>query len=245
MQMTNSEIVRRYKAADNWRKMIRILAELNACPKEEIRKILREAGLDVPATGNRYTAAKKEEEETEASGSKRKKKTELKEAVDNISVGLNAMVRDAAEGLNKATAKDGVETAETSGSKRKQAKLTEKGRRLIKNEESTECSDLNAPGARTAESPYGLLPDADEAQIGWCPEQKVGTMSKKKSAPTCCQPSEPVDIWDEDTIKYAKEELRRLNELIEAMEQDVKRKQLEIQANKCKAEYLWQWILNA
>lgn len=213
MQMTNSEIVRRYKAADDRRKMIRILAELNACPKEEIRKILREAGFDVPATGNRYTAAKKEAEETEASESKRKK-TGLKEAVDNISVGINAMVRDAAEGLNKATARDGVETAETSGSIRKQAKLTEKGRRLLKNEESTECSDLSAP-------------------------------SEKKAAPTCCQPSEPVDIWDEDTIKYAKEELRRLNELIEAMEQDVKRKQLEIQANKCKAEYLRLWILNA
>lgn len=67
-------------------------------------------------------------------------------------------------------------------------------------------------------------------------------MEAKKAAPTCCQPSEPVDIWDEDTIKFAKEELRRLNELIEAMEQDVKRKQLEIQANKCKAEYLWQWL---
>lgn len=258
MQMTNDEIIRRYKAADDRRKMIRILSELNACPKKVIRQILMDAGLDVPATGNRYTAAKKEAEETEASESKRKKKTELKEAVDNISIGLNAMVRDAAEGLNKARAKDGVETAETSGNIRKHAKLTANGRRLLKNDESTENSDLSAPGARTAESPYGLLPDADEAQIGWCPEQKVGTMSEdsgkrmfgdsleeKKAAPTCCQPSEPVDIWDEDTIWYAKQELRRLNELIETMEQDVKRKNLEIQANKCKAEYLRLWIQNA
>ena len=251
MQMTNDEIIRRYKAADDRRKMIRILSELIACPKKVIRQILMDAGLDVPATGNRYTAAKKEAEETESSESKRKK-TGLKEAVDNISVGINAMVRDAAEGLNKATAKDRVEASEADGSRRK---LTEKGRRLLKNDESTENSDLSAPGARTAESPYGFLPDADEAQIGWRPEQKIGTMSEdpgkrmfgesmeaKKAAPTCCQPSEPVDIWDEDTIKFAKEELRRLNELIEAMGQDVKRKQLEIQANKCKAEYLWQWL---
>lgn len=167
MQMTNSEIVRRYKAADDRRKMIRILAELNACPKEEIRKILREAGFDVPATGNRYTAAKKEAEETEASGSKRK-----------------------------------------------QAKLTEKGRRLLKNEESTECSDLSAPGARTAE---------------------------------------PVDVWgrvialseyDEDTIRYAERELRILNDLIEAMEKDLNQRKLEIQANKCKAEYFRLWLRN-
>ena len=72
MQMTNDEIVRRYEKAENRRKMIRILAELNACPKEDIRKILREAGCDVPATGNRYTAAKKAAEVTEADGSERK-----------------------------------------------------------------------------------------------------------------------------------------------------------------------------
>ena len=72
MQMTNDEIVRRYEKAENRRKMIRILAELNACPKEDIRKILREAGCDVPACGNRYTAAKKAAEVTEADGSERK-----------------------------------------------------------------------------------------------------------------------------------------------------------------------------
>ena len=70
MQMTNDEIVRRYEKAENRRKMIRILAELNACPKEDIRKILREAGCDVPACGNRYTAAKKAAEVTEADGSR-------------------------------------------------------------------------------------------------------------------------------------------------------------------------------
>ena len=79
MQMTEEEIVRRYKQADNKRDSIRILAELNACPKQTIRDILEANGLRVPKVGNRYTAqakALKEKmasEEAEADGSKRKR----------------------------------------------------------------------------------------------------------------------------------------------------------------------------
>ena len=79
MQMTEEEIVRRYKQADNKRDSIRILAELNGCQKQTIRDILEANGLGVPKVGNRYTAqakALKEKmatEEAEADGSKRKK----------------------------------------------------------------------------------------------------------------------------------------------------------------------------
>ena len=59
MQMTEEEIVRRYKQADNKRDSIRILAELNACPKQTIRDILEANGLGVPKAGNRYTAKAK------------------------------------------------------------------------------------------------------------------------------------------------------------------------------------------
>lgn len=60
MQMTNKEIVFKYQQADDKSrtKKISILADLNACSKEEIRKILREAGCDVPQNGNRFTAKK-------------------------------------------------------------------------------------------------------------------------------------------------------------------------------------------
>lgn len=83
MQMTEEEIVRRYKQADNKRDSIRILAELNACPKQTIRDILEANGLGVPKVGNRYTAqakALKEKmasEEAEADGSKRKQAKRL------------------------------------------------------------------------------------------------------------------------------------------------------------------------
>lgn len=205
MQMTNSEIIRRYKQAENRRKMIRILAELNACPKEEIRKILREAGCDVPATGNRYTAkAKKAAEETEADGSKRK-----------------------------------------------QAKLTAKAKRLLKNEEPTDSSDLSTRLIRSDESTESSDLSAPE-NVG-THQQEVGTKSEKKAAPTACQPAQPVDVWggvialseyDEDTIRFAEDELRGLNGLIEGLEIDIRRKKLEIQANKCKAEYLRLWLRN-
>lgn len=48
--MTNEElaIVREYKAAKQPLKQIGILAELNECSKEEIVRILREAGCDLP-----------------------------------------------------------------------------------------------------------------------------------------------------------------------------------------------------
>ena len=67
MQMTNKEIVFKYQQADDKSrtKKISILADLNACSKEEIRKILREAGCDVPQNGNRYTSAKKDEDSGE------------------------------------------------------------------------------------------------------------------------------------------------------------------------------------
>ena len=59
MQMTEEEIVRRYKQADNKRDSIRILAELNGCQKQTIRDILEANGLGVPKVGNRYTAQAK------------------------------------------------------------------------------------------------------------------------------------------------------------------------------------------
>lgn len=85
MQMTEEEIVRRYKQADNKRDSIRILAELNACPKQTIRDILESNGLGVPKVGNRYTAQAKalkekmasEEAEADADGSKRKQAKRL------------------------------------------------------------------------------------------------------------------------------------------------------------------------
>ena len=86
MQMTEEEIVRRYKQADNKRDSIRILAELNGCQKQTIRDVLEANGLGVPKVGNRYTAqakALKEKmaasEEAEADGSKRKQEPEAGE----------------------------------------------------------------------------------------------------------------------------------------------------------------------
>ena len=175
MQMKDSEIIRRYKQADKKREQIKILAELNACTKEDIRQILREAGCDVPATGNRYT---------------------VKKALDNAAA------------------------AGEESSKKKQAKLTEKGKRLLKNEEPAESSDLSAP-----------------TDVGTC-QQNVGTMSETvddlrecysdaemrtgatHAAPTACQPAEPVDVWseifDEQMDKQAEETKKATQKHVDA-----------------------------
>lgn len=181
MQMKDSEIIRRYKQSDKKREQIKILAELNACTKEDIRQILRDAGLDVPATGNRYTAAKK-----------------------------------------------GAEVTEEDGSKRKQAKLTEKGKRLLKNEEPAESSDLSAPDdVGTCQQNVGTMSETmaelgeafmrgfkdglKEAEEKEDPGKRMfgDSLEAKKAAPTACQPAEPVDVWsdifDEQMDKQAEE----------------------------------------
>lgn len=45
MEMTDSEIVRSYKEAAQKNKQIGILAELNDCPKDEIKAILARSGV--------------------------------------------------------------------------------------------------------------------------------------------------------------------------------------------------------
>lgn len=58
MQMSKSEIVRPYKGAASKQNQIGILADLNACPREYIEKILKEAGV---LGSSKKKAAKKEE----------------------------------------------------------------------------------------------------------------------------------------------------------------------------------------
>lgn len=81
MQMTESEIVRSYNHAENRQKQIKILSELNACSKAQIREILERNGCEVPHYGNRYTGKVKEEPRKEPKRSsvrmsERKKKSD-------------------------------------------------------------------------------------------------------------------------------------------------------------------------
>ena len=81
MQMTESEIVRSYNHAENRQKQIKILSELNACSKAQIREILERNGCEVPHYGNRYTGKVKEEPKKEPKKSsvrmsERKKKSD-------------------------------------------------------------------------------------------------------------------------------------------------------------------------
>lgn len=48
LQMAEGDIVRDYRQAKDPKAQIRVLAELNACPKDEIEAILREAGEELP-----------------------------------------------------------------------------------------------------------------------------------------------------------------------------------------------------
>ena len=81
MQMSEGEIVRSYNHAENRQKQIKILSELNACSKAQIREILERNGCEVPHYGNRYTGKVKEEPKKEPKRSsvrmsERKKKSD-------------------------------------------------------------------------------------------------------------------------------------------------------------------------
>lgn len=79
MQMSDIEIVDRYKRADNKKEQAKILAELNACGEEIIVGILRKNNVDVS------------ELERKPRGRRKKKLTELVNApLDDSTVSFNA-----------------------------------------------------------------------------------------------------------------------------------------------------------
>lgn len=45
--MTDSEIISSYKNAENYKDQVKILAELNSVPVQEMAKKMRDLGLDV------------------------------------------------------------------------------------------------------------------------------------------------------------------------------------------------------
>ena len=66
MQMTNGEIVASYRQAKNKKEQVKILAELNCCTQDEIKKILLEGGLDVRELPRNRAATTKATAESKA-----------------------------------------------------------------------------------------------------------------------------------------------------------------------------------
>lgn len=89
MQMSDLEIVNKFKKADNKVGHITILAQLNGCPEDTIREILRKGGIpetEIPMpkskrkTSNRKTAPAKEKvDESTKNGSVFEEEPELTE----------------------------------------------------------------------------------------------------------------------------------------------------------------------
>ena len=89
MQMSDLEIVNKFKKADNKVSHITILAQLNGCPEDTIREILRNGGIpetEIPMpkskrkTSNRKTAPAKEKvDESTKNGSVFEEEPELTE----------------------------------------------------------------------------------------------------------------------------------------------------------------------
>jgi hypothetical protein len=65
MQMINSEIVRSYKEAKDKAKQITILADLNACTEEQIKIVLKAAGIDGRSWAGRQNGAKNSRQKKE------------------------------------------------------------------------------------------------------------------------------------------------------------------------------------
>lgn len=162
MEMTEAEIVKSFQRAEKKREQIKILADLNACPKQDIRDILEKNGEEVPKTGNRYTKRKENQEDPEdpgmtmfglsfetkkTNGNKRKQKTtDCKDCAMSKACGYGKPDGEHCDAF------------------------TPKAKRLIKNDESTESSNLSVPGCS---SKLRSRNDVGTHQ------QEVGTKSEK------------------------------------------------------------------
>lgn len=81
MQYSNAEIINKYNQADNKAKSIKILAELNGCTKDDIKKVLIDGGVVLSTTSS------SKDKETLNSGNKKVRKDRFKytqNIVDNI-----------------------------------------------------------------------------------------------------------------------------------------------------------------
>ena len=80
MQMSYGEIVRSYKEAKEPKKQIGILAELNAVGRDEIAKILYDAGEISKMTYGQYQRHSKKGEKTEMNGAEEPAESEKQKA---------------------------------------------------------------------------------------------------------------------------------------------------------------------
>ncbi len=107
MVMSKDEIVVRYRQAKEPAKQIGILADLNACTKEEIAEVLREAGfklkgykkIEAPEAAMQQPETPEEPKLTAPP----RRQIALEDALD-IMIGALEDLRDAPEGVNRGEA---------------------------------------------------------------------------------------------------------------------------------------------
>lgn len=110
MQMTESEIIRSYNHAENRQKQIKILSELNACSKAQIREILERNGCEVPHYGNRYTGKVKEEPKKEPKKSS-VRMSERKKKSDGSNLSARLLKSEESEDVGTMSETPGKQTA--------------------------------------------------------------------------------------------------------------------------------------
>ena len=121
MQMSEGEIVRSYNHAENRQKQIKILSELNACSKAQIREILERNGEEVPHYGNRYTGKVKEEPKKEPKRSS-VRMSERKKKSDSSNLSTRLLKFEESENVGTCQQDVGTmsEAPEADGNERKQ-----------------------------------------------------------------------------------------------------------------------------
>ena len=112
MQMTESEIVRSYNHAENRQKQIKILSELNACSKAQIREILERNGCEVPHYGNRYTGKVKDEQKKEPRRSSVRMSERRKKKSDSSDLSARLLKSEESTGLIKSDESEDVGTCQ-------------------------------------------------------------------------------------------------------------------------------------
>lgn len=131
----------------------------------------------------------------------------------------NDTIREILERNGISAPKPGRKSQKTTEKPKKpKAQLTEKAKRLLKTEEQKQ-EERELKTERTDQE--------DDLNLNF----------------DACAWASSMDDYDSDTLLFAQEEMKRAKELIAGMEQDIKRRKLEISTLKCKVKYLNLWLM--
>lgn len=152
----------------------------------------------------------------------------------------NDTIREILERNGISAPKPGRKSQKKEEPKKPKAQLTEKAKRLLKTEEPDDQGKKAERLIKTDETKK-VGTKSENRQLKIEHSDQEGDLNLNFDA---CAWAYSMDDYDSDTLIFASEEMNKAKEQIAAMEQDIRRKKLEISTLKCKVKYLNLWLMH-